>query len=294
MEKTRPEKLFDTQKLILRQQRALMINDPDARFLERIAAETLNERIAVINRQFETVSDVFSSQDFLLKELGKLPNVNSVSQTCHAISTSQSSENLDYIASVLSGEAALPIEPASQNLIASLFSLHWSNDLPGLLAQIRRALVPDGLFMAAMPGDQTLTELRQCLIEAESETLDGISLRVDPFGEVRQFGSLLQRAGFALPVVDSDSFTVRYSSFKSLVKDLRSIGATSALAAPKAYATRSMMEKVEELYHARFSDPDGKIRATFEIAYMSGWKPHESQQKPLQPGSAQHLLKDVL
>jgi hypothetical protein len=174
-------------------------------------------------------------------------------------------------------------------------SLQWANDLPGVLVQIRRALAPDGLFLAALVGGQSLTELRTALTAAEAELTGGASPRVAPFVDVRDLGGLLQRAGFALPVTDVEPVIVRYSSMFALMRDLRGMGATNALCErSRVPLRRAVLLRAAEIYSERFSDPDGRLRATFDIVWLSGWAPHDSQQKPLAPGSARMRLSDAL
>ena len=190
---------------------------------------------------------------------------------------------------------ALPFRDASLDLVVSALALQFVNDLPGTLIQIRRALKPDGLFLAALVGGDTLTELREAFAAAEAEIEDGVSPHVAPFADLRDIGALLQRAGFALPVTDIDRLTVRYASPFDLMHDLRRMGATNALIERRRRplgAPRLM--RMVEIYAERFSDADGRIRATFEIVWLSGWAPHESQQQPLKPGSAQRRLADAL
>jgi SAM-dependent methyltransferase len=189
----------------------------------------------------------------------------------------------------------VPVAPGSANLVVSPLSLHLTNDTPGVFIQVRRALAPDGLFLAAIPGNGTLQELREVLLAAESEIAGGASPRVIPFADVRDIGALLQRAGFALPVTDTETYTVRYASLFALMKDLRAMGMTNTLAArSRKPLSRAVFLRAAELYAERFADPDGRIRATFSIIYLSGWAPHESQQKPLRPGSAKRRLADAL
>jgi SAM-dependent methyltransferase len=177
----------------------------------------------------------------------------------------------------------------------SALALHWVNDLPGTLLQIRRVLKPDGLFLATMPGGDTLTELRQSFAEAESEIEGGLSPRVAPFVEVRAMGTLLQRAGFALPVTDIDHVTVRYQNLAGLFRDLRAMGATNALAARRRKPLRrATVARAAEIYARRFADADGRLRATFDLLSISAWAPHDSQQQPLKPGSARMRLADAL
>ena len=179
--------------------------------------------------------------------------------------------------------------------MVSALTLQFVNDLPGTLIQIRRALRPDGLFLAAMLGGDTLTELRQAFAQAEAEIEGGISPRVAPFVDIRDAGALLQRAGFALPVTDVDRLTVRYRSAFALMHDLRRMGATNPLIERRrAPLRRATLMRMAQVYAERFADPDGRLRATFEIVFLSGWAPHASQQQPLRPGSAQARLADAL
>ncbi len=177
----------------------------------------------------------------------------------------------------------------------SALALQFVDDLPGTLIQIRRALVPDGLLLAALAGGDTLIELRQAFAAAEAEIEDGVSPRVAPSADVRDMGALLQRAGFALPVADVDRVTVRYASPLALMHDLRRMGATNPLIErSRRPLKRATLRRMIEIYNERFSDRDGRVRATFEIVWLSGWAPHESQQKPLAPGSARQRLADAL
>ncbi len=189
----------------------------------------------------------------------------------------------------------LPFANGAFNLIVSPLMLHWVNDLPGALIQLRRALAPDGLMLTALFGGDTLHELRLSLIEAESELTGGAGPRVAPFASLQDVAGLLQRAGFALPAADRDVIVVRYAEPMRLLADLRAMGETAALAArsPRGLSRR-ILARAFEIYRARFSDPDGRIRATFEILTATGWSPHESQQQPLKPGSAKARLADAL
>jgi hypothetical protein len=174
-------------------------------------------------------------------------------------------------------------------------SLQFVNDLPGTLIQIRRALKPDGLFMAALLGGETLIELRQAFAEAEAEVEGGVSPRVAPFVDVRELGALLQRAGFAMPVTDVDRIIVRYESVFGLMHDLRRMGATNVLIERRRRPLRrATLLRMAEIYMNRFADVDRRVRATFDVVWLSGWAPHESQQQPLRPGSAQVRLADAL
>lgn len=294
MEKTSPQSLFNPVRVVAKLRRAARIEKQDADFLAKIAADTLSERLDVTNRTFETAADLFSSFDCMSQVLSKTDKVTDVLRL-NRLELQSSNYHSGLSENMMVGlPETLPFEKQSLNLVTSVFGLHWSNDLPGSLVQIRNALAPDGLFLGVFPGDQTLRELRECLIEAESELSGSASLRVEPFGEVRQFGNLLQRAGFTIPVVDSEIFTVRYGSFSSLVSDLRAMGVTSNLRQYPKYTPRALFDRAEIIYREKFRDDDGKIRATFEMVFVSGWAPHVSQQKPLAPGSAKNQLKDFL
>jgi SAM-dependent methyltransferase len=189
----------------------------------------------------------------------------------------------------------LALEAQSLDLAISALAFQFVNDLPGVLAQIRRALRPDGLLMAAMIGGDTLTELRQSFAAAEAELEGGISPRVAPFVDLRDVGALLQRAGLALPVTDVDRIVVRYDNAFGLMHDLRRMAATNILVERRRTPTRrATMLRMAEIYSERFADSDGRIRATFDIVWLSGWAPHESQQKPLKPGSAKTSLEQAV
>lgn len=196
---------------------------------------------------------------------------------------------------LVADEEALPFAPESFDLAVSLLSLQFANDLPGALAQARRTLRPDGLFLACLFGGRSLRELRACLAQAESEVEGGASPRIAPFADLSSLGTLLQRAGLALPVTDLDTVTVRYATPFALMHDLRAMGLTSALTErSRKPLRRATLLAAAALYARDHSDADGRVRATFDIAWLSGWAPHESQQKPLQPGSAKMRLADAL
>ena len=189
----------------------------------------------------------------------------------------------------------LALQPESLDLAVSALAFQFVNDLPGVLAQIRRALKPDGLLLAAMIGGDTLTELRQSFAAAEAELEGGVSPRVAPFADLRDIGALLQRAGFALPVTDVDRIVVRYDSAFALMADLRRMGATNILVERRRTPTRrATLLRMAQIYGERFADADGRIRATFDVIWLSGWAPHESQQKPLKPGSAKASLAEAV
>ena len=193
------------------------------------------------------------------------------------------------------GHEMLDVGAGQFDIAVSLFSLQTINDLPGALVQIRRALKPDGLFMAALLGGGTLSELRDAFAHAESTTRGGISPRVAPFADVRDLGGLLQRGGFALPVSDVERLTVRYGDFFALARDLRAHGLTNVMTQrSKRPLRRDTLAALLAHYAAHHADPDGKLRARFEILYLTGWSPHDSQQQPLKPGSAKSRLAEAL
>ena len=192
-------------------------------------------------------------------------------------------------------EEALPFRAGCVDLVLSCLGLHWVNDLPGALLQIRQALKPDGLLLAAMLGGGTLAELSRALLTAEAEVTGGAGPRVSPFADIRDAGALLQRAGFALPVVDQDSIAVTYATAFDLMRELRGMGEADAGINRRRRATRrDVMLRAAEIYGETAADADGRIRATFNVIYMTGWAPHESQQRPLRPGSARDRLADAL
>ncbi len=195
----------------------------------------------------------------------------------------------------VANDDTLPLPVGGHDLVIHALALHWANDPVGQLVQCRRALLPDGLFMALMFGGQTLHELRACLAEAEAQVTGGLSPRVLPMGEIRDLGGLLGRAGFALPVADSFTKTVLYRDAFHLMHDLRAMGEGNALQARLRRPTRrGVLIRAAEIYADRFATPDGLIPATFEIICLTGWAPHDSQQKPLRPGSAAARLADAL
>ena len=256
-------------------------------FLMRSVVEEMVERLGAVSREFNDAIALFGRTAFLADAMATSPqikNVLRVEETAHFGD-----------ADVVATPTALGLKPNSADLVLAPLALHWSNDLPGTLIQLRQTLRPDGLLMAALPGPDTLVELRQALLAAESAISGGAALRVDPFTDIRDAGALLQRAGYGLPVVDQDILTVRYDTALDLIRDLRAFGATSHLEnAKNPPLTRAVIARMVEIYAERFSDADGRIRASFSFVSLSGWVPHESQQKPLKPGSAKTRLADAL
>ncbi len=282
--------IFDQARIAVNRHRARLHHDPKATFLLDIAAEELGERLSVVERTFEHAVELHGATGAAARAAiatGKVRQLTRV-ESEHAYA-----EGGEAII-----EAALeevPLEPQSANLVLAPLSLHLTNDTPGVFIQIRRGLKPDGLFLAAIPGSGTLQELREILLATEIEMTGGASPRVIPFADVRDVGGLMQRAGFALPVIDAETYTVRYDSIFPLMKDLRAMGMTNPLLArSRKPLTRAFFLRAAEIYAERYADPDGRIRATFSIIYVSGWAPHESQQKPLRPGSAKVRLADAL
>lgn len=284
------QSLFDRN--LLRKRRSRFAHEVGEReFLIAHVAREISERVSLMLREFPRALDLGAYHGLLGQTVAALPSVGEV---IYAESAFAYAERCPRPALVCD-EDLLSFKDACFNLIVSGLALHRVNDLPGALIQIRRALVPDGLFMAAALGARALSELRDVLIEAEGETTGGASPRVSPFGDVSAYGALLQRAGFALPVTDAETLRVVYSSPRELMREVRALGGGNVLMArSRAPLPRRTLERAEDIYLARYGTPDGKVTATFEFVFMSGWAPHESQQKPLKPGSAQARLADAL
>jgi SAM-dependent methyltransferase len=263
-------------------------------FLKRRAAEDLVLRLEAVRRDFPLAIDLGARDGTFAAALAASEAAAKVGLLVET----------DLAAAMLAGrpgprlvadEERLPFAPASLDLVVSSLALHWTNDLVGALIQIRQVLKPDGLFLAAMLGGATLTELRQALTDAELEVVGGAGPRVSPFADAYDAAGLLQRAGFALPVVDVDRVTVRYDHMLKLVADLRAMGETSVLAEGAGRAlTRPVLARAAQLYAERFAGADGRITATFEILTLTGWSPHPDQPQPLPRGSAQMRLADAL
>jgi SAM-dependent methyltransferase len=267
--------LFDRPLLRVRQDRAL--RGGAATFLLDRIAEDAAERLQAVLREFKRAADVGTPGDQLRNALaGRLRQLARI--------------DLPDIET-----EPLALQPEQLDLAVSALAFQFVNDLPGVLAQIRRALKPDGFLLAAMIGGDTLTELRQSFAAAEAELEGGASPRVAPFVDLRDVGSLLQRAKFALPVTDVDRIVVRYASAFALMADLRRMGATNVLVERRRTPTRrTTLVRMAQIYGERFADSDGRIRATFDVIWLSGWAPHESQQKPLKPGSAKASLAEAV
>ena len=281
--------LFDPSLIAANRRRAVNAGDPRSAFLLDLVAEEMADRLSVVERTFEKSVELFGVTGATTRACLSTGKVKSMTR----IEMEGTAPDEDGVTQAPLEH--LPLEPKSLNLVVSPLNLHLTNDTPGVLVQIARALVADGLFLAAIPGSGTLQELRDVLLSAEAELTGGASPRVIPFADVRDLGGLLQRAGFALPVVDMENFTVRYDTIFDLMKDLRAMGMANPLAGrSRRPASRALFLRAAELYAERYSDPDGRIRATFSILFASAWSPHESQQKPLKPGSAKVRLADAL
>lgn len=260
-------------------------------FLLRHVAEDLADRLSLIKRTFPRALNLGAHHGLLSRRLRGLAGIEEM------IDAEMSPRLLAACDGprVLADEEMLPFSPECLDLVVSGLSLQLVNDLPGALIQVQRALKPDGLFLAALLGGETLTELRQVFVAAEAEIEGGASPRVAPFADVRDCGGLLQRAGFALPVVDADVLTVGYASALDLMREVRAMGASNMLCErSRRPLRRATLFRAVQIYGERFGRPDGRVTATFEIITLTGWKPHDSQQKPLRPGSATARLADAL
>jgi NADH dehydrogenase [ubiquinone] 1 alpha subcomplex assembly factor 5 len=282
--------LFDRQ--LLRARRARFAPEIEAHeFLLSYVAREIAERVELMLRPFPLALDLGAYRGLLGRTVAQLPSVGAMiyAESVFAFAA------LCPRPSLVCDEDLLPFKAPSFNLILSGLALHRVNDLPGALIQIRHALHPDGLFMAALLGARALFELRQALLEAEAEIDGGASPRVAPFGDVREYGALLQRAGFALPVADAETLTMVYASPRELMREVRALGGGNVLLArSRAPLSRKTLERAEAIYRERHATPDGRVSASFEFVYLSGWGPDASQQKPLKPGSAARRLADAL
>jgi len=265
--------------------------DAAAQRLRRARAQRLGPAMFLLDRVMEDMTERLSA---VLREFSRVADIGTPG---HALADAQTVRVAGAIHRDLLGPSgeSLEIASGSLDLVVSALALQFANDLPGVMAQVRRALKPDGLFLAAMLGGDTLTELRQSFAAAEAEIEGGISPRVAPFADLRDLGALLQRAGFALPVADVDRIVVRYDNAFALMQDLRRMAATNVLIQRrKSFSRRATLLRMAQIYTERFADADGRIRATFDVVWLSGWVPHESQQKPLKPGSATARLEDAV
>jgi SAM-dependent methyltransferase len=281
--------IFDEALIARNRSRAWSGRTEGADFLLQLTARELADRLSLVERRFDKAVELFGATGVVAQAAlatGKIGDLERVeTDAAMLLGTPGSATSFESV----------PLAPQSVNLILSPLSLHLTNDTPGMLIQMRRALKPDGLLLAAIPGAGTLAELRDVLLAAETEIYGGASPRVVPFADIRDVGSLMQRSGFALPVIDEESFTVRYDHIFALMRDLKAMGmANPLIGRNRRPVSRRFFMRAAELYAERYADPDGRIRATFSIIFVSGWAPHESQQKPLKPGSAKMRLVDAL
>lgn len=290
MSSDQPTPIFE-RSLIVRRRNRIASTAPKHDFLLRRVADDIAERLAFIQRTFPLAANLGAYHGLLGRRVRGIAGIERI------INVERSQALLAHCDAprVMADEEALPFATGALDLVVSGLALHLVNDLPGALVQIRRALKPDGLLLAAVLGGETLKELREAWLAAEAEITGGVSPRVAPFADARDMGALLQRAGFALPVVDSDTITVSYASPLSLMQELKAMGASNMLSQRRrAPVTRGLLMRVAEVYAERFSHSDGRVPATFEILTLTAWAPDESQPKPLRPGSAKTRLADAL
>lgn len=289
--------IFDRRAVRHHRARALF-RFPEYDFLFREIASRLADRLGDINRTFDLAIDLGSHGGLVRQALSGSNKVVEFIETdlvshgaSHGAPHALPAQGLTLVAD----EEFLPFAPQSADLILSNLTLHWINDLPGTLIQIKRTLRPDGLFLAAMFGGETLSELRQVLIEAETATSGGAAPRVSPYADLSDAAALLQRAGFALPVADMDTITVTYPDAFALMRELRGMGETNAVAERRSHFTsRRILFEAASRYAELYADSEGRVPATFQILYLAGWAPHDSQQQPARPGSAQSSLAEAL
>lgn len=283
--------LFDRPSVVRNRLRSRSLN-PLGSFLFQEVGSRLADRLLDVRREFPIAVDLSGQPGFaaLMANAGVLDARKIATLVTSLDSPGPRGGEL----SIVTDPEGLPLAESSINLAVSVMALHWINDMPGMLAQIRRALRPDGLFVAAFLGGETLHELRDCLATAEIEISGGLSPRVSPFAEIRDAGGLLQRAGFTLPVADKDRIDVTYETMFALMHDLRGMGETNALALRlRHFSSRAVFMRAAALYAQKYGR-DNRIPATFEVTYLTGWAPHESQQRALRPGSARTRLAAAL
>jgi SAM-dependent methyltransferase len=266
---TQPPALTDIAALSRHRARARNLPGHDeALFIHRLALADLQERLSEVNRRFTTPAIVTGFPEIF----GGLAS-----------------------AKLVADDDLIALDQNAHDLVVHAMSLHWAHDPVGQLVQCRRALAPDGLCLVVLPGGRTLQELRASLAEAEARVSGGLSPRVVPMGEIRELGALMQRAGFALPVADSLVQTVEYGSFAKLLADLRAAGETNALSTrTRRFTRRAVLAEAARVYESNYSTPEGRLKATVELVVLTGWAPHDSQQKALQPGSARARLAEAL
>jgi NADH dehydrogenase [ubiquinone] 1 alpha subcomplex assembly factor 5 len=287
-----PDPLLVFDRAMLRRRRERAARDWDKRaFLKREIASRLMERLDDVRRSFPKALDLGSHGDEIGLALGGRRPVDWLVRADLGLGFARCAHG----PAVVADEERLPFAPQSFDLVVSAMNLHWVNDLPGTLVQVRRILKPDGLLLGAMLGGATLWQLRQALAAAESEIEGGLSPRVSPFADLRDAAGLLQRAGFALPVADSETIDVEYDNALALMRDLSAMGESNLVVERRhGFSRRATLLRAAEIYTERFSLPSGRVAASFEVLFLHGWTPHESQPKPLKPGSAARRLADAL
>ncbi|WP_417824472.1 methyltransferase domain-containing protein [Thalassospira lucentensis] len=289
-----PITVFDRHILKLRRDRAAS-RASEFNFLFAETADRLADRLEDTTRSFPRAVDLGCHSGELAQILAASSRVETLHQADISYRYAKAARDLNGRSSMVADEEFLPFAEGSLDLILSNLSLHWVNDLPGMLLQARRALKPDGLFLACMLGGETLKDLREALMTAEAEEEGGVSPRVSPFVDVKDAGALLQRSGFALPVVDADDITIDYPDALKLMRDLSGMGESNIVAKrSKKFTKRSTLARAAAIYHERHGRPDGRVHAKFQVIYLTGWAPDESQPKPLRRGSGQVSLVDFL
>ena len=291
-----PPKLFDRHLHRRNRERAALLYDEYA-FLKERESSHLIERLEDVSRQFDRALDLGAHDGRLAAMLADHPQVGAVDagEVSDAFRKSIGAKGLTAMEL---DEEDIAVEPGRYDLVTSALSLHWVNDLPGTLIQIRQALKPDGLFLGCLFGAGTLAELRTSFLEAETELTGGAGARISPLPGLQDMAGLMQRAGFALPVVDLETVTVRYGDPFKLLNDIKGMGEQAAFAPneklPRRPLSRRLLARMAEIYAERFADEDGRLRASFNVIWLSGWAPDKSQPKPLRPGSAKHSMADAV
>ena len=289
-----PQSLIDDAAYILRRDRAAPRFD-EFDFLKQAVTERILDRVDTIRRDLPHVLDIGCHNGVLTEALLASPKITSVSAMDPSPVMAALTKERCGVDAVAAPFDAIPFEGVQFDGIFSAFALHWANDLPGVLIQLRQRLKPDGVMMVALAGGETLAGLRAALASAEAEVSGGMSPRVLPMGDIRDMGGLISRAGLTMPVADSDTITVTYNNLFSLMADLRGMGEANALhGRVKRMTSKSVFMRAAEIYQQRFATEDGRIKVDFEIVTLTGWAPDASQPKPLKPGSANHSLASAL
>lgn len=282
--------MFDLNKVKAHQLRAIKRSKPDADFLSKMLARDIADRVQAANRIFPIVWELHSLSGATSDAIRSLDNVGDIMrfENSHFVELTKNSGGQCELIDIEN----MAKQPRPNLIIANL-GWHYVNDKLGFLSRLVEIANPDCLLLATLPAAGTLAQLAQCLGQAEAEITGNLAMRIDPFPEVREAGSLLQNSGFALPVTDAEEYVVRYDNLRALIDELRSMGAGSSATQARSLP-RGVFERAAELYENELCDSDGRIRADFRFVFMTGWTPHESQQQPLKPGSAAHSLKDFL